>query len=723
MKQTLKRSFIALLLLAVLAVLTWVLLPTSVPERSINAVPFRMRPLTREERVFDEEYANRFDPAPVVPNAGAGSVLIRIRLLAYEHSTEPEGARIRVGTKSEGRWVLCAEARLSQFEFKAIPGATYLIEGRATGRIPECLEFVASQGREFELRLKTWGALYVDCQWDDGGAVESAFLRVIGMGKIVERELRPSDNGRFGFLRLPPGDYLVEASVLKRAASNLMTIEKVSVQAGQATEGVIFRFKRPGFVSGRVIRSDTREPLSQAPVEIVDNFSGGTINRTVTDSLGNFQAETGYPQGVNVEVLAQRFGFKSARKIIAAHARDASVELALEPEPNLLTVRVMDQSGAPVTDAAVSIQDLYSDGNFGSGSASGRTDSKGQWTCEPCPDGYLVVRATAPGFAHAEMRTSLGGIRDARLEFRLTRSAAFRIALRGPGGIALAPGLEVFWCLVPQWASFDPLQDYPMACSSLDAEGGFALPEVAVGEYDLFFCGGDLKPRCVRVLISDASKSLVLQMETSAPVEFKLGPDLQARLAVSVPLVLAKDEKGRELEGLNSGLLITSALPPLVALRLKTAHELRLLEGFGGKAGILALRAGSTSARVGSSQGFCCITRLHEVVNLKLSDGVLEADAANSSRLEGRVKQPENAPCVRVAVAPISDVPAFASAWACWALVKNGNYLFMDLVPGKYAIVVLPGAPDGVQVSASAPLAKVRSIELLPGQHVVLDLD
>jgi protocatechuate 3,4-dioxygenase beta subunit len=106
--------------------------------------------------------------------------------------------------------------------------------------------------------------------------------------RSIGRTTVDSEDGRFEFGPLRPGDYELEARADGYASSST---ETVAVRAGRRAGPVTVVLGRGGVVRGEVIDESTGEPLSNAAVSLYDMTSPFRPRRTTTDKQGRFELE------------------------------------------------------------------------------------------------------------------------------------------------------------------------------------------------------------------------------------------------------------------------------------------------------------------------------------------------------------------------------------------------------------------------------------------------
>jgi uncharacterized protein (DUF2141 family) len=139
-------------------------------------------------------------------------------------------------------------------------------------------------------------------------------------------------SGNYEITGLPPGNYVVRASIRGRAIQHYnghttdAAADVVAVAAGDATANINFALSTAnGSLSGRITQNDGTTPIEGAGISVYDAASGGLVTGDTTNSNGNFQV-TALPPGT-YKVRANALGYAN-RYFLTGQPGTPSIDLA-----------------------------------------------------------------------------------------------------------------------------------------------------------------------------------------------------------------------------------------------------------------------------------------------------------------------------------------------------------------------------------------------------------
>ncbi len=261
-----------------------------------------------------------------------------------------------------------------------------------------------------------------------GGTVNG---RVLGLGaKELERcevfsrgaRGKPSPDGSFTLTGVPLGPGEVGAFVLPDAKRRSAPIDVKSVDQPVAVE---LDFARGVHLSGSVRRRGA--PVAGVIVEAAGNGGAASGGNTTSDSQGQWELGGVEPGQVEVRALDRQSNVLAARRLQVLD--DARIDLEI-PGGTVAgkVVALPDRTpiiGARVRAAGVGATPV---------SREARTDQTGAFTLDELPDGDLLLRGEADGYAPAEARVtvSMGASREVALA--LEEEKRLRLLLREEDG-------------------------------------------------------------------------------------------------------------------------------------------------------------------------------------------------------------------------------------------------------------------------------------------------
>jgi len=230
---------------------------------------------------------------------------------------------------------------------------------------------------------------------------------------------RPAPDGSFTLTGVPLGRGEVGAFVLPESKRRTAPVELTAVEEPATVE---LDFSRGARVFGSVRRRGA--PAPGVLVEAAGGSGGGAT--TTSDSQGQWEL-AGVEPG-RVEVRAR----DRSGRVLAARALEVSGDARVELEIQGGTLRgavVALPDRAPLVGARV-----VAEGGSPAITRDARTDQRGAFALEDLPDGDLVVRAEAEGYAPAEARATVSMGVGREVTLALEAEKRLRLLLREEGG-------------------------------------------------------------------------------------------------------------------------------------------------------------------------------------------------------------------------------------------------------------------------------------------------
>jgi protocatechuate 3,4-dioxygenase beta subunit len=233
-------------------------------------------------------FPRTIDPNPTGPATG----VIRGRVASTDGRSVPR-AQLRLAVQGDPRQSQTALAdRDGRFEFTSLPPGTFRIIANKAGyestlENPPKIEVREGETRErVDVTLTPWGSLAGRVFDEDGDPMQGASVRVLqvryqaGRRRLVPAASAPrltDDLGRYRLHDLPPGAYIVSASVGDVASADLpgytrayypgttmpSAAQFVSVGAGQVVTGIDVSLSRArtARVAGKMIGADGQQTM------------------------------------------------------------------------------------------------------------------------------------------------------------------------------------------------------------------------------------------------------------------------------------------------------------------------------------------------------------------------------------------------------------------------------------------------------------------------------
>jgi protocatechuate 3,4-dioxygenase beta subunit len=299
---------------------------------------------------------------------------------------------------------------------KVAPGQ-YRVWATAEGWAQAQGQAVVESGRTatVELTLKRGGTV--------NGRVLGLTAAEISRCQVFSRGARtqPAPDGSFTLAGVPLGRGEVGAFVLPESKRRTATVDVTAIDQPVSVE---LDFGHGARLFGGVRRSGA--PLGSIIVEV---SSGGGGQTTTSDSQGQWELAGVEPGRVEVRALDRQSRVLAARELDVTG--DAHVDLEIQGG----TVRgavVALPDRAPLVGAKVTAEG----GGEPPITRDAGTDQRGAFTLEDLPDGDLVVRADAEGYAPAEARVTVSMGVGREVVLALEAEKRLRLLLREEDGSA-----------------------------------------------------------------------------------------------------------------------------------------------------------------------------------------------------------------------------------------------------------------------------------------------
>jgi hypothetical protein len=344
---------------------------------------------------------------------GAGAIAGRV---IGEDGSPVEGASVAgFGGPNEQLEPAPADAG-GAFTLPGVAPGQYRVWASADGWAQAQAQVTVEAGRtaSVELTLKRGGT--VSGRVLGLTAAEMARCQVFSRGARTQ----PAPDGTFTLTGVPVGRGEVGAFVLPESKRRSAPVEVVA--AGQ-TANVELDFSRGARLFGSVRRRG-----APAPGVIVEAAGGGGGATTTADAQGQWEIAGIEPGRVEVRARDRSSRVLAAREVEVSG--DARVELEIQGGTLRGTVVALPER-TPLVGAAVTAE-----GGTPPFTRDARTDARGMFTLEDLPDGDLVVRATAEGYAAAEANATVSMGVGREVALALASEQRLRLLMRDADGSA-----------------------------------------------------------------------------------------------------------------------------------------------------------------------------------------------------------------------------------------------------------------------------------------------
>lgn len=242
-------------------------------------------------------------------------------------------------------------------------------------------------------------------------------MSMMALGTAGMSHPEPAMSGADGSFRIEnvaPGAIELHAMALGRLQALLKNLE---VQPGKDLTGVEIVLAPGAVVEGRVL-SPSGKPVAGAEVDVVGSDS---MMEATSDGDGHYRLE-GISPGIHLIEAAHK-SYLPARRQLAVRAGDNALDFKFEEGSAQISGRVVDEAGAPVASARVTLQKEGWGPSEPDFSVSG-TD--GTFTLSGVPDGVYQLFAEKRGFARSRegKLITVDGSSVEGLEVRLTQGGS-----------------------------------------------------------------------------------------------------------------------------------------------------------------------------------------------------------------------------------------------------------------------------------------------------------
>lgn len=292
-------------------------------------------------------------------------------------------------------------------------------------------------------------------------------------------------NGEAVVGRTPGAETGLEVEAADGAFAQLYLPAANTADSAQRQHIIDVRLQAPLRIPGRIVDAASGLPIRGAAIW-ADPFPG---HNAFSGSTGAFDLNIRpAPRGTRLRVTAN--GFLPERIHIGAADlfNREEVRIGLTPSAPIRGL-VTDDAGQPVADARIRAEprgdDAPSTSSFGAGPATSGPD--GAFRVEEALYGYAYrLTAQAAGYASSilDMPPVEPGMPLDPVHLVLTRGRRVVGAVVDTDGHPVAKAeVSLLWPLDP--SEFRSLGDSPAAAATTDAQGAFALPATAPGEYEV----------------------------------------------------------------------------------------------------------------------------------------------------------------------------------------------------------------------------------------------
>ncbi len=309
------------------------------------------------------------------------------------------------------------------FHFDGVPPGTFRLSARKIGYAANAQGDTVTVSNAsvsgLEIKLAAGGSLT--------GKITGVDFSQLARVHVVANDRRPGQvdaDGIYHILNVPPGDYVVSASV---PDTPLHAEGRVTLEPGAAEGKIDLQFGKGFTLSGVVLRNGA--PLAGAGLELThkDTYSNHDAN---SDHQGAFQFG-GLDAGTYELSVRTAGGAFHKETVEISGDREVRVDLRTAS----LAGRVVDAADStPVTGAKMSLEPVEGKDDFPMSSAE--TDSHGAFRLAEVADGAWRLRVSHDGYSPAVKEVRVDGADASDLEIPLSPTEGLTLEVVLPSGQA-----------------------------------------------------------------------------------------------------------------------------------------------------------------------------------------------------------------------------------------------------------------------------------------------
>ncbi|MCR4315719.1 MAG: carboxypeptidase regulatory-like domain-containing protein [Planctomycetes bacterium] len=634
-----------------------------------------------------------------------------------EEGTPIVGARIEVGTIQEKVFPLVLTDEDGNFSIQHLSNSQYAMRITAEGYGSDTREGIRGGTENLDLKLRPAGGISGNVYFMSEEEPVTAYrVRVFRTnGNAYDRGMDVAgasvyeifdEKGAFEVDGLRAGRYQIEVF---HADYGSKRSEDITIASGEKKPGVVLMLDPGGVLSGVILRSDTKEPVSRAQVAVAEcvrfgdslyPFETSRELTTETDDTGAFELR-GMPAGfMKVSVIHETHS-KKYFEVTMNPGELMQVMWEISPRGGTVHGGVFTNLGTPLREVRVQ---LYTESVIAYGRVT-NTDENGLYAIENIPPGDYEVSITYP----QGMTDRADGAQSLRVDIK--DGEVIEVLFGSPDppnleglvfdGNAAAQGLEL-----GLYRANDPSQ-IRIATAKTDEVGGFIFVNVAVGDY---------------VIISNENGKMVRQQVTLTE-ETPVIRDL--RLYIQYTGIRAKIVDKDAGTPITGGVFILEA----AGLAEQSATFTELLARYRGHAdisgeGVIELRGidpGNYRVRIEPSGHAFTILE-----NIVVSEGqvndlgtyAIERDR----RLAGKIESWDEKPVGSAQLIARDQYGRYLTLVGQTQSNPEGNYQLRGLSEGLYEVTVKASGfamfTTNVMITAAAGERQTLDISLYPASQV-----
>ena len=457
--------------------------------------PFRLRDVTPEK------------PLSIVLTRGGVAIAGVVRDGTTLDPVEGSLVETRTGESSAR---VSAEPRLGlvdavsdergEFRLEGLVNSVYAVSASAPG-YGRTTKANVSPGEPVELYLFPGSGVYGRLLDEKGKPVEGALVSAESEDRMrmhgPSTAQRSDADGRFAFLGLEPGGYRLFARH-EDFAPAFHDLELSKESDGEVelvlTAGVT--------VTGRLVDENDEPVAGKVSLRGLDGGSVSSILRSrmtaETDAEGFFSLASVPPGAHTILAEARGYGSENIEAVVSGKTREEDLGDIVLETGLVISGRVVDKSGAPITASAVVSASQPARGMMSSAGdlfVTAEADEEGRFVLAGLSPGAHHLTATAPGFGNSERVMAEPGASNVTLTLPLTGS--IRGTVVDPEGRPVASFQAM--ARSSERRGFGGM-------SVQDVEGALVLDDVAEGEYAVEIVSADFLPEAISsVLVSGGS--------------------------------------------------------------------------------------------------------------------------------------------------------------------------------------------------------------------------